>query len=222
MENEENDLNKFYDSNLFSSSEKTDKITELNNLTIEPIFDILKLGNYLCGKCLKFPYIKFSKNRRTIKLTCFCNNNKKIFIKDLQFLNKENNNSNFFSENNSIHDKSYGNESNSNLNDDKSLEKKFLCMKHNKKYIGFSKKYMVNCCQSCIEYKNNNEIIRFDDIKIEDQKLEQLFKQINNDNETLEESNTYNTFKVINIKDDSCDIISKEEEQKFNKLSKIS
>ena len=43
--------------------------------------------NYLCTQCFKFPYIEFCNDRKHIRLTCSCFNNKKIIIKDLFELN---------------------------------------------------------------------------------------------------------------------------------------
>jgi len=60
----------------------------------------------------------------------------------------------------------------------------------------------------------------FDDIKIEDIKLEQLLKKINNNNEPLRKSNN-ETITIIDKSNGICEIISKEEEYYFNKLINI-
>ena len=64
--------------------------SNLNNTSqeIEDQLTNLEIGNikndrvhYLYTQCLKFPYIKFCKDRKHIRLTCSCFNNKKILIK---------------------------------------------------------------------------------------------------------------------------------------------
>ena len=132
-------------------------------------------NHYLCTQCSKFPYIKFCKDRKNIRITCSCFNNKKILIKDLfekNILSIENiSNINFLSL------------TNLNLNDD--IENQLKCNKHSKiffnskhKFEGFSKIYLEHYCQHCIYNKNKNDlIIKFDDIKIEDIKIKQLLNK---------------------------------------------
>ena len=66
-------------SNLDNTSEEIN--SDLINLDIESINNNRNL--YLCTQCLKFPYIKFCKDKKHIRLNCSCFNNKKILIKDL-------------------------------------------------------------------------------------------------------------------------------------------
>ena len=142
-------------------------------------------------------------NNRDHYLCCF--NNKKILIKDLfekNILSIENiSNINFLSL------------TNLNLNDD--IENELICKKHNhnNKFVGFSKIYLDNYCKFCTNYNKfeNDIIIKFDDIKIEDIKIEQLLKIINNNK----------PFEKFNINNDIYEILSKEEEVKFNKLINI-
>ena len=69
----------FYNSYINNYSQEIN--SELFNLSEE---SINKIGvHYLCTQCLKFPYIQFYKDRKFIRLTCSCFNNKKILIKDL-------------------------------------------------------------------------------------------------------------------------------------------
>ena len=65
--------------NLNNTSQETNN--QLTNIEIETINN--DRDHYLCTQCLKFPYIKFCKDRKHIRLTCSCFNNKKILIKDL-------------------------------------------------------------------------------------------------------------------------------------------
>ena len=53
---------------------------------IETINNDYFYNHYFCIKCLKFPFIKFCKNRKHIRLTCSCFNNIKISIEE--FLKK--------------------------------------------------------------------------------------------------------------------------------------
>ena len=178
---------------------------------IDTSFDIENINNdrdhYLCTQCLKFPYIKFCKDRKHLRLTCSCFNNKKILIKDLfekNILSVETNNSKNLL-------------STTNLNDD--IENKLKCKKHHIKFKGFSKIIVDNYCKSCILYKNKNDIIiNFEEIKIENTKIKQLLNKINNNNKSFEEFNINNT---INKNNDICEKLSKEEEDYFNKLINI-
>ena len=79
-----------------------------------------------------------------------------MLIKDLfdkNILSIENKNINFITTN--------------DINDD--IENELICKEHNKKFKGFSKIFLDNYCESCINNQTENDyIIRFDDIKIED------------------------------------------------------
>ena len=199
MINKPKDLKKSYES--FCDKYTTASRNQLNNLGLSSIH---KSVHYICNKCLKFPYIKFCKDSKHIRLTCSCFNNKKILIKDY-FKNNILSIENIY--------KSYN---------DKIIENSLICKEHKKRFKGFTKIFFDNYCESCIKNKNDDSdiIIRFDDIKIEDKKIEQLLKVINNDNniKTLEESNTINTIKIINIKDSYCRELSKKDEFYFNNL----
>jgi len=203
-----NDLNNFDCSDLYSTTQETNN--QLLNLDIEKINN--NKNHYLCTKCFKFPYIKFCKDRKYIRLTCSCFNNKKILIKDLyekKILSIENNrNINLLSS--------------SNLNDN--IENKIICKNHNEKFSGFSKMFMDNYCQTCInihKFKFENDIIiKFDDIKIENIKIEQLLKKINYNDKPFDESNN-NTNIIIDKNNDIYEILSKEEEEYFKNLINI-
>jgi len=107
-------------------------------------------------------------------LTCSCFNNIKISIEE--FLNKndiKNSSSIFLSE--------------PNLN---IIENPLRCKKHNIKFKGFSKFYLNNYCEDCYNYINvahNNDIIGFDDIKIEVNKIEEIIEKLNDSKEISEE-----------------------------------
>ena len=63
------DYSDFYGSFSNIPTEKEDNESQLFNLDIETIYD--NESHYLCTKCLKFPFIKFCKDRKHIRLTCF-------------------------------------------------------------------------------------------------------------------------------------------------------
>ena len=95
--------------------------------------------------------------------------------------------------------------------------KGLICEKHKKKYIGFSKIFFDNYCESCISAKSDNkDIIIFDDIKIKDKKIKQLLKQINS-----KESNSTSKNKLIENNSGRREILSEEDEEKFNNLANI-
>ena len=172
---------------------------QLFNLDIESI-SMQKRNHYFCNKCMKFPYIKFCKDRKTIRLTCSCFNNKKFLIKDL-FSNNY-----FFSKENFL-----------NINNDLHIENILLCKKHHKKFIGFSRLFLDNYCQSCIYEKNGNDIIiDFDDMNIEVKNNLQILNQnINYNNGIFKESNINPNIKITSNEDYNCDFenFSKDEEK---------
>ena len=185
-------------SNLNSTAQETNN--QLADLDIEKIYN--NRNHYICTKCLKFPYIKLYKDRKNIRLTCSCFNNKKILIKDLFEKNI------LYIENDSNKDIL----SKTNLNNN--IEDELICKEHNEKFKGFSKINLENYCQYCIN-KKNYDIIKFDDIKIEDTKIEKISKKI--DNKPFEESNI-NSYKIVDKNNGECEKISREEEDNFNIL----
>ena len=204
MIDKSNNLSNFLVSNLNITSQTSNKSLNLN---LEPIYD--DRNHYLCAKCLKFPYIKFCKDRKYIRLTCSCLNNTKILIKDLfetNILSIKNNLNTLLS-------------TNLNINDD--IKNVLICKKHNEKFKAFSEIFLENYCQSCINELNQYDFIYFDNIKIEDKKIEQLLSKINDNNMLFEEFNNINTHRITNIDDNIYGILSEEEEEKFNKLINI-
>ena len=172
--------------------------------------------HYLCNQCLKFPYIKFSRDRKHIRLTCSCLNNKKILIRDLFEIN-------YLYLNKRINFISLTNLRNNNNED---IENELICKKHKQKFKGFSKIFNDNYCQFCINNKRDDDIIiSFDDIKIEVNKIEQLLKIINNNKlyeESEESDNINDTYNFIETKNDFYGLLSTEEEKKkFTELVNI-
>ena len=159
MTDKSNDLIESYESFINKVTTLSNKLDNLNLSSIKN-----NKVHYLCTKCFKFPYIKFCKDKRFIRLTCSCLNNKKILIKE------------YFKIHNISIESSYT--SSLNSNNYKDIENKLLCQKHKAKYKGFSKLYLDNYCESCIySIEDNNIIIRFDDIKIKKKKNRTIIKK---------------------------------------------
>ena len=171
MENNDNNFSNFYGQNLNITTQSTHNINELSNLDIEPISKIDYSNHYICTKCHIFPFIKFCKDRKRIRWTCSCVNNKEILIKDL--FNKTND---IFIEN------SFSNFLSSttiNISNDKDFKDGLLCKEHKLKYESFSRFFFINYCKEC---KKDKHIINFKDIKINDDKINEIFKKINDNN----------------------------------------
>ena len=206
IEPEYKDDFKFYGSNSNFSTIKSDDKSQLFHTDIEPIYD--NSNHYFCIKCLKFPFIKFCKDRRNIRLTCSCFNNKKILIKDL-----------FSSENKyNLLIKNYKNFPTTNKsNNNENNEINFKCKKHMEKFKGFSINYMDNYCSNCIKMKNGiDNIIDFNDIKIENEKIIQLLEKIN---EHIEYNNDIINNNIIFKNNDSYfGKLSEDEDKRFKQL----
>ena len=56
-------------SGIFNNTNSNNTFQEINNLDIENIYN--NRDHYLYAQCLKFPYIKFCKDRKQVRLTCF-------------------------------------------------------------------------------------------------------------------------------------------------------
>ena len=188
-----------------------DNKNEIFTTNIESIKKDFNDNHYFCTQCHKFPFIKFCKDRKNIKLTCSCFNNKKISIEELFKINSiENSISLFFSE------------ANINTNNESVL----ICNEHNKKFKGFSKFFLNNYCEDCDDYKNeiyDNDIIKFDDIRIEEKKIEELIEKIKDNNDISGEisEEISNNIKYNKINDNTYESLLEEEEKKFKKLIKI-
>ena len=162
--------------------------------------------HYLCPKCKIFPLIKFCKDRKHIRINCSCSNNIKILIDD--FFKQ------ILTENNLSSSSSILSEENNNL------ENCLFCKKHNRPFYAFSKILFINFCKFCKLFNDNDDIIIFDDIYIENEKIEQLKKIINVNNKKSNEDICSNDYKNIETNDGLCNILS-EEEDNFNMLIKI-
>jgi hypothetical protein len=75
---------KFYGSNLnILGQSTTEKRNKLFNTDEEAINNNSTDNHYFCNKCHMFPFIKFSKDRKSVRLTCSCFYNKKILIEEV-------------------------------------------------------------------------------------------------------------------------------------------
>ena len=206
IDSKSKDISNFYDSISNINALQGDSETQTFGSDIEEIND--DSSHYFCTKCLKFPFIKFCKDRKNIRLTCSCFNNKKILIEDLFLFDSKYNfltkNTNFIKTNNSTKN---------------SFEKELLCKKHEKIFNCFSTNLMDNCCLDCIEESENDEnnnIIYFNDIKLEKQKILQLIEKINpHDDKFL------NNIKIIDNNNSYYEKLSEEEGKRFKKLINI-
>ena len=208
MEFEDKDYSKFYDSNSNIPTSQRENKSQLFNIDTEPIYD--ESNHYFCTKCLKFPFIKFCKDRRNIRLTCSCFNNKKILIEDL--FSSENKYNLLIKNNNNIFTTINSNEGNNKFS-----ENNFICIEHKEKFEGFSINYMNNYCPSCFKVKNNSSnIIDFKDIKIKKGKILQLFEKINEHNDY--NIKRINNIKIIKITDSYYGKLSEIEEKRFKQL----
>ena len=192
---------KFYGSKLNILGESTFNMDE------EPINNNYNDSHYFCAKCHMFPFIEFNKDRKSVRLTCSCFDNKKMTIEEVfKLYSIESSLSIFLSK--------------SNLNLNINIENELICKQHNKKFKGFSKYFLRNFCEDCDYYKNekfDNDIIRFNDIKIEEKKIDELIKIINGNNFDTSES----IIKYKKINDSTYEKIDEEEEKRFKKLITI-
>jgi len=208
IESENKDYSKFYDSNSNIPEGKEDNKSQLFNIDIEPIYD--KSNHYFCTKCLKFPFIKFCKDRRNIRLTCSCFNNKKILIEDLfSFESKYN----LLIKNNNLFTTIKSNKNNNEIN-----ENNFICKEHLEKFEGFSINYLNNYCQNCFKDESDN-IINFNDIKIEKRKIQELLKKINEYDDY--NNDIVNNIKIIKKNDNYFGKLSENEDKRFKQLINI-
>jgi len=210
-ESEDKDYSNFYDYNSNIPTSQKDNKSQLFNADTEPIYD--KSNHYFCTKCLKFPFIKFCKDRRNIRLTCSCFNNKKILIEDLfSFKSKYN----LLIKNNNL----YTTKIKSRKNINKIIKNNFICKEHKEKFEGFSIDYMDNYCPSCYKVKyNSNSIINFNDIKIKKGKILQLLEKINDHNDY--NNDNINNIIIFKINESYYGELSEDEYKRFKQLINI-
>ena len=200
--------NKFYDS---YNEPSIDNKSEILNTNIESIINDYNFNHYYCDKCYKYPFIKFSKDRKNVRLTCSCLNNKKITIEELfKIIDIRNSEANFLTE------------SSLNIN----IENQLKCKEHNKKFKGSSKIFLYNYCEDCYEYRNGlyyNDIIIFDEIKIEEKKIEEIIEKIYDNKDLSEEisEETSNYTRYIKINENTYEKLSKEEDKRYKILINI-
>ena len=164
--------NSFRSTEIYSSylEQVTENDNEIFNTNIDSIINDYNYNHYFCTNCNKFPFIKFCKDRKNVRLTCSCYNNKKITFKELFKIVDIRNSEAIFSPETALN---------------KNIENELRCKEHNKKFKGFSKFFLNNYCEDCYYYKHekyNNDIIRFDEIAIDEKKIEELKKIITNNN----------------------------------------
>jgi len=210
-ESEDKDYSKFYDSNFNIPTSQKDNKSQLFHTDTEPIYD--KSNHYFCTKCLKFPFIEFCKDRKNIRLTCSCFNNKKVLIEDLfSFENKYN----LLIKNNNL----FTTTINSNEDNNEIIKNNFICQKHGKKFEGFSINYMDNYCPDCYQVIiNSNSNINFNDIKIENGKILQLLEKINEHKDYYNDN--INNIIIIKNNNNNYEKLSEVEYKRFKQLINI-
>ena len=194
-----------------NTSEQNNSTKNVNqppfNIEIPPKTESNFPLHYLCPKCLKFPLINFCKDKKYIKLTCLCYNNKKVLIKD--YLDNISINSNSIST-------TFLSSTNINLDDNKEI----ICKKHNKKYEYFCSDCLCHYCnkEECIPY---HYLIDLEEIRFEDEKINELKNKVNLDNINNEEiPNEIESSNNIML-DSKFDLLIEEEEKSFSKLINI-
>ena len=132
----------------FSDISKS-SLYDKNTSIISDINPEIPETHYICSKCSCFPFIEFS-DKKYIKMTCRCINNKKILIEDFfheneKFIYKDNNYSLFNYLSSSTKD--FEKKKNNNING-------LLCTKHQNKF----KYFCLTCCRNiCIECKDEHD-----------------------------------------------------------------
>ena len=208
---------KFYGSFL-NPNLTTSNISSIFNLSIDPI-ENNSSSHYLCTKCLRFPLIEFCKDKEHVKLTCCCFKTKKCTINDL-LDEKEN----LIFINNASIEKFLSD--NAKLFDFEKCGYGLFCRGTHGKYMGFNKYYYSNVC---IRNGIGEYVINFNDIEIDEIKIDKIVEYINgnnfnifNDSEFLEESGTNEKSSYINSQFNESKIrLDEEKEAKFKKLIKI-
>jgi len=187
----------------------TENKNEVFNTNTESINDVYNSNHYCCTNCNKFPLIKFCKDRKNIRFTCSCFNNKKISIQEFFKI---------FSIKDSL--KIFLSETKLNIN----IENALLCKKHivyKKKFKGFSKFYLNNYCEECSEYYNDTN--KFDKIRIQENKIEEIIEKLDDNKNISEEisEGTSNNFRLLKINENTYEKISEEEYKRFKTLINI-
>ena len=210
IESEVKDYSNFYDDyNSNSPTSQKDNKNQLFHTDIEPIND--KQNHYFCTKCLKFPFIKFCKDRKNIRLTCSCFNNKKVLIEDLFSFESE---YNLLIKNNNL----FISTINSKKKNKEIIKNNFICKKHEEKFEYFSINYMDNYCPYCLKYESDI-IINFNDIEIEKEKIIKLLEKINEDNDY--NNDIVNNIIIIKKNDNIYEKLSEDEYKRFKQLINI-
>ena len=188
MKKNTQEYTKYYEEISNIKVQSTEINSKMMNPDKNPINKEICSCHYLCPNCLKFPFIKFCKDKKNIRLTCSCFNNKKILIKDLF---------------NSTHNYKFI-ETNF-LNNENNYGDGLFCQDHNEKYLGFCKECLNNFCNKSFNYHNNlnHSIINFKDIAIDDEKINQLLKYINSISSNHIINNTKSSEEIFNLNDNS-------------------
>ena len=202
----------FFGSNFNQTNNSTNDINKQSFSNINPILKEEDKYHYLCPKCYNFPLIEFFKNKKYIKFTCSCYNNKKILIKDL-----------FDESNNYITINNLSCSSILSSNIIKDNEEGLICKEHHEYFKYFCKTCLINICDECKIYYHDDfphEIIELEyNNKIDNEKLDKIITIINSIN--IDESNIDENIKFVQINYNFFEKVTKDEENEFYKFLRI-
>ena len=185
--NNENDEEKFYNLTSYCNVQQTNSGPNLFNTNTEIIQKSDNYCSYICSECKKPPLIELCKDLKNIIYTCSCSDNKTLSIKEFLDNNIKKNLTNLLSSTSEIivDDPNEENE-NSILHDNIEGLK---CTVHNQNFEYFCKTCLANICNECLdnhEDKKLHHIIEFKNIKINNNKINQLINNVKiNDNTNI-------------------------------------
>jgi hypothetical protein len=166
---------------------------------------------YLCIKCHKYPLIEFCKDKKHIKYSCSCVNNKKIKIKD--YLDDIYSNSFSLLSGSFLSESSLS--SSQNIFNKKENIKGLTCQKFdNNKSSGFCRNCLLNLCQNCINgHEKEHEIIKFEDIEIDNNFINMEMKKFEENNLNFSETSSNKMDTIIikqNCNNSKAELVNKE------------
>ena len=226
-----NDLSKselFYGSNL--NIENSNLTANSNKLAFSNIEPVLKKEeeeeefHYLCPKCHKFPFVEFTKSKKTVNFTCSCYTSQEISIKELfeqskNYITKVNLlSSTIDAKGGGVNDNYEGLVCNNNH-------------KNSKKFKYYCKTCSIHFCEySLNEHEGEpHKIFELVSLKIDNEKLNKIIAKVN---QNYFDSNIINDMnmdlnqelpkiKLNQINDKEWEKYTEEDENTFNKFIRL-
>ena len=203
LNNDSHKSESFYE-NLTNSKNESPFVTK-----IEPILKVEEKYHYLCPNCHKFPFVEFTKSKKSVKFTCSCYNDKEITINEL------------FDENNNyitINNISDSTTIKSVNNDYKGLK----CQKCDKDNAGYFCEFcLLNLCKTCMKKEKEHNYIELKAFKIDNDKLNAIITSLNQNNNLNDLSNINDTIYLNLIDSMNIETVSGEEINNFKKFIRI-